>query len=345
MPPPQDGYFAQPSRESASALRHRWVAAMALVAVHALLIVSLLLVHAAVKATSVPAASSAAAGLAQELLDMPQRIEDVLEAAVEDAEDNEPGLTADQRQARDRDKAAAGPASAAAAAVGEADTVDTGAGNVHSEPGAAGAAASAAGTQAGAADGAQGSGQGKQQAEEAAAERGQGRRLLEASLGPQVLVDRRSTDDAWLMASQGASGPPAATAAPCAEDPGHAAVQQQNYASVLAAAPVLASLSLGSFAGNLGAANHAFAAAAPPAGGAAPLAAGLGSGSAEDGGRVMRLYTTTTVDAAAVCNDGSPGAFYHRPGVGDGADKCGLLQFMQCSAGSCPCRLRSRHAL
>ena len=36
----------------------------------------------------------------------------------------------------------------------------------------------------------------------------------------------------------------------------------------------------------------------------------------------MRLYATTAVDAAAVCNDGSPGAFYHRPGVGDGADKC-----------------------
>ena len=46
---------------------------------------------------------------------MPQRIEEVLEAAVEDAEDNEPGLTAEQRQARDRDKAATGPASGAAA--------------------------------------------------------------------------------------------------------------------------------------------------------------------------------------------------------------------------------------
>ena len=74
----QDGYFQQPQREAASSLRHRWVAAMALVVVHALLIVSLLLVHAAVKATSV-AAASGGAGLREELLDMPQAIENVIE--------------------------------------------------------------------------------------------------------------------------------------------------------------------------------------------------------------------------------------------------------------------------
>lgn len=318
----QDGYFTQPSREAASALRHRWVAAMALVAVHALLIVSLLLVHAAVKATSAPAVSSGVAGLGQELLDMPQRIEDVLEAAVEDAEDNEPGLTAEQRQARDRDKAATGPAAAApaAAAAAEAEPVDTGVGDLQREPGASGAAASAAGTQAGAADGAQGLAQGGQQPKEVAAERGQGRRLLGASLGPQVPVDSRSVDEAWLVASQGTSGPSAAVAAPCADDPVRAVVLQQRLPSGIAAAPALASLSLRSFAGDLGALKDASAAAAAPAGGAASPAGGLGS--AEDGGRAMRLYATTPVDAAAVCNDGSPGAFYRRPGIGDGADKC-----------------------
>ena len=315
--PAQDGYFTQPSREAASALRHRWVAAMALVAVHALLIVSLLLVHAAVKATSVPAVSGGVAGLEQQLLEMPQRIEDVLEAAVEDAEDNEPGLTAEQRQARDRDKAATGPAAAA-----EAEPVDTGKGDPQREPGAAGAAASAAGTQAGAADSAQGVGQGEQQAEEVAAEGGQGRRLLGASLSPEAPVDSRSVDEAWLVASQGASTPGAAAAAPCADEPVRAIVLQQRRPNGAAAAPALASLSLRSFAGDLGGSKDAAAAAAAPAGGAAPLVAGLGSGSAEDGGRVMRLYATTPVDAAAVCNDGSPGAFYHRPGVGDGADKC-----------------------
>ena len=316
----QDGYFTQPSREAASALRHRWVAAMALVAVHALLIVSLLLVHAAVKATSVPAVSSGVAGLEQQLLDMPQRIEDVLEAAVEDAEDNEPGLTAEQRQARDRDKAASGPAAAASAS--KAEPVDTGVGDLQQQPGAAGAAAVAAGAQAGAADGAQGLAQGEQQAEDAAAERGQGRRLLRASLGPQVPADSRSVDEAWLGASQGASGPAAAAAAPCADDPVRAVVLQQRLHSSVAAAPALASMSLRSFAGDLGASVDSSAAAAAPAGGAAPPAGELGSGSAEDGGRVMRLYATTPVDAAAVCNDGSPGAFYHRPGIGDGADKC-----------------------
>ena len=290
---------------------------MALVAVHALLIVSLLLVHAAVKATSVPAASSGVAGLEQQLLDMPQRIEDVLEAAVEDAEDNEPGLTAEQRQARDRDKAATGPAAAA-----EAEPVHTGVGDLQREPGATGAAAAAAGAQAGAADSAQGVGQGEQQAEEAAAERGQGRRLLGASLGPQVPADSRSVDEAWLVASQGASAPAAAAAAPCADDPVRAVVLQQRLPDGAAAAPALAAMSLGSFAGDLGTSKDASAAAAAPASGAASPAGGLGSGSAEDGGRAMRLYATTSVDAAAVCNDGSPGAFYHRPGVGDGADKC-----------------------
>ena len=171
---------------------------MALVAIHALLIVSLLLVHAAVKATSVPAVSGGVAGLEQQLLEMPQRIEDVLEAAVEDAEDNEPGLTAEQRQARDRDKAATGPAAAA-----EAEPVGTGAGDPQREPGAAGAAAVAAGTQAGAADGAQGLGQGAQQPKEAAAaERGQGRRLLGAGLGPPgpCGTAARSTRRGWWRA-------------------------------------------------------------------------------------------------------------------------------------------------
>ncbi|KAK9839253.1 hypothetical protein WJX81_004396 [Elliptochloris bilobata] len=187
----RDGYFQQPTREAASALRHRWLAAMALVAVHALLVVSLLLVHAAVKATSVPAASSAG-GLGQELLDMPQRIESVLEAAVDDAVDDEPGLIAEQRQARDRDKPAAGPSSFPAEdATGDTKGVEVGAGDLREE----------------------------QAADDA----------TEPILDPDV--------------------------------------------------------------------------------------------GAVKGSATVKEYATTAVDAAAVCNDGSPGAFYHRPGVGDGADK------------------------
>ena len=35
----------------------------------------------------------------------------------------------------------------------------------------------------------------------------------------------------------------------------------------------------------------------------------------------MQLYKVSHVDPLAICNDGSSGAYYHRPGVGDGATR------------------------
>jgi hypothetical protein len=41
----------------------------------------------------------------------------------------------------------------------------------------------------------------------------------------------------------------------------------------------------------------------------------------------MKLYKVDHIDNLAVCNDGSPGIYYHRPGAKDGSNKCALLPF------------------
>jgi len=305
----QDGYFQQPQREAGGALRHRWLAAMALVAVHALLIASLLLVHAAVKATSVPSPSHAT-GLAEELLEMPARIEGVLEAAVDDAVDDEPGLSAEARLALDR--AAAAPAAGAGGGAGA---------------GAAGGgeglgAAAEAGEESGAA--------------EAAAEAGAGAAASDAGATEQAGDDgeqgqtRRGRD--VLQAA-------ATTAAPCAKV-STLAGPVRGSAGGAAAAPAIASLSLadaeegaGGAAGGASPSPQGGAAASAPQGGAAASAPPAASAGAVGGGRVMRLYAATAADPLAVCNDGSPGAFYHRPGAGAGADKCApRRRLLRCSA-------------
>ncbi len=61
----------------------------------------------------------------------------------------------------------------------------------------------------------------------------------------------------------------------------------------------------------------------------------------------MQLYTVAHIDPLAICNDGSPGAYYHRPGTEDGSTRCLLLNVAsaslslpQSSAWHVPGRLR-----
>ena len=171
--------------------------------------------------------------------------------------------------------------------------------------------------------------------------------------GRDVLQSHRATDGTWLEASptlpypsQGLSlahsGP--AAPPPCSGDMRAGPPPTQLFTKPLAAAaPALASLSLAgaeadpspdgargvslqadAFAGQRSSSSpdtHPNPTGRAPARAAAPEGA-----AAEDSGRVMRMYQTTVDDPAAVCNDGSPGAFYHRSGVGDGADKCALCR-------------------
>ena len=171
--------------------------------------------------------------------------------------------------------------------------------------------------------------------------------------GRDVLQSHRATDDTWLKASpslpypsqgvslahSGAAAPP-----PCSGDMRAGPPPTEPFTKPLTvAAPALASLSLAgaeadpSPDGARGITRQADAPAGQrsssnpdtnpnPTGRAPARAAAPEGAAAEDGGRVMRMYQTTVVDPAAVCNDGSPGAFYHRSGVGDGADKCALCR-------------------
>lgn len=171
--------------------------------------------------------------------------------------------------------------------------------------------------------------------------------------GRDMLQSQRATDGTWLEASptlpypsqgvslahSGAAAPP-----PCSGDMRAGPLPTQPFTKPsTVAAPALASLSLAGAEADPspdGARGVSLQADAPagqrssstpdthpnPTGRAPARAAATEGAAAEDGGRVMRMYQTTVVDPAAVCNDGSPGAFYHRSGVGDGADKCALCR-------------------
>ena len=40
----------------------------------------------------------------------------------------------------------------------------------------------------------------------------------------------------------------------------------------------------------------------------------------------MQLYTVAHIDAVAVCNDGSPGAYFYRPGTADNSTRYHYLR-------------------
>ena len=49
----------------------------------------------------------------------------------------------------------------------------------------------------------------------------------------------------------------------------------------------------------------------------------------------MQLHTVTHIDALAVCNDGSPGAYYHRPGTAGNSTRLAVARIWVSSIVGC----------
>lgn len=61
---------------------------------------------------------------------------------------------------------------------------------------------------------------------------------------------------------------------------------------------------------------------------------GSGTSHVDAGRESMQLHNVSHIDELAICNDGSPGAYYHRPGIGDGATRRVTCMHRLCTAQS-----------